>query len=118
MGRFRSAHPDRSAATFEPVVEDDARDLPALAGARAIAEEPAAPETDGGVGLIGRRLDDVPGRIDVPRTGEVAARGFAPGNDGFELGVGPVACGNPPGRQDPAVRVFGGGSPGPTSPPG
>src|SRR3546814_15782198 len=33
MERVRTAHPDRAAATFEPVVEDDARDLPALARA-------------------------------------------------------------------------------------
>src|SRR3546814_4775987 len=91
------------------VVEDDARDLPALAGARAIAEEPAAPEPDGGVGLIGRRLDDVPGRIDVPRTGEMAAMGFARENDGFALGVGQGAVGDKPGRQDRKVRWSGRG---------
>src|SRR3546814_15804619 len=44
MEGVRTAHPDRAAATFQPVVEDDARALTALAGARAIAEEPAAPE--------------------------------------------------------------------------
>src|SRR3546814_16394758 len=88
MERVRTAHPDRAAATFEPVVEDDARDLPALAGARAIAEEPAAPEPEGGVGLIGRRLDDVPGRIEVPRTGEMAAMGLARENKGYELEIG------------------------------
>src|SRR3546814_20999132 len=71
------------------------------------SEEPAAPEPDGGVGLIGRRLDDVPGRIDVPRTGEMAAMGFARENDGFELGVGQGAVGDQPGRQDRTIRWSG-----------
>src|SRR3546814_19994360 len=78
MERVRTAHPDRAAATFEPVVEDDARDLPALAGARSIAEEPAAPAPDGGVGLTGPPLDEVPGRREGPAKGEQAATGFPP----------------------------------------
>src|SRR3546814_13483302 len=99
MEGVRTAHPDRAAATFQPVVEDDARDLTALAGARAIAEEPAAPEPDGVVSRVGRRLDDVPGRIDVPRTGEMAAMRFASENDGFALGVGQDAVDEQPGRK-------------------
>ena len=38
--------PDGAAAALEPVVEQDAGDLAALARAGAIAEHPAAPETD------------------------------------------------------------------------
>ena len=36
--------PERAAAALEPVVENDGGDLAALAGAGAVAEEPAAPE--------------------------------------------------------------------------
>ena len=39
--------PERAAPALQPVVEDDAGDLPALAGAGAVAEEPAAAEADG-----------------------------------------------------------------------
>src|ERR1700730_8881097 len=45
--------PERAAAALEPVVEDDAGDLAALAGAGAVAEEPAAPEGDRGRRLRG-----------------------------------------------------------------
>src|SRR5438105_3751564 len=39
--------PDGAAAALEPVVENDGRDLAPLAGAGAVAEKPAAPETHG-----------------------------------------------------------------------
>ena len=46
--------PHRTAAALEPVVEQDAGDLTALAGAGAVAEKPAAPEADGVLGVLGR----------------------------------------------------------------
>ena len=39
--------PDGAAAALQPIVEEDAGDLPALAGAGAVAEKPAAAEADG-----------------------------------------------------------------------
>src|SRR3546814_4488400 len=54
-------------------------------------------------------LYEVPERIDVPRTGEMDAMGFARENDGFELGVGQGAVGDQPGRQDRTIRWSGRG---------
>ncbi len=84
----RLRHPDCTAAAFEPVVEDDARDLAALAGAGAVAEKPAAPETHGVLGLIGRGRDDIEGLVDIPRSGEETRMGLAGIDDAFELRVG------------------------------
>jgi hypothetical protein len=42
---FGFADPDRSTATLEPVVEQDAGDLPSFARAGAVAQEPVAPKT-------------------------------------------------------------------------
>src|SRR3546814_1514319 len=42
--------PERPAPALEPVVEDDAGDLAALAGAGAVPQEPAAPEAHGEIG--------------------------------------------------------------------
>src|SRR3546814_17797479 len=46
MDGVRTAHPDRAAATFPPVVADDARDLTALAGAPAPPADPPPPAPD------------------------------------------------------------------------
>ena len=81
-------HPDRAAAALQPVVEQDAGDLAALAGAGAVAEKPAAAEADGVLGVVGRGRDDVEGLVDRPRSGEMAAMGLAGIDDAFELGVG------------------------------
>ena len=81
-------HPDRAAAALQPVVEQDAGDLAALAGAGAVAEKPAAAEADGVFGVVGRGRDDVEGLVDRPRSGEVTAMGLAGIDDAFELGVG------------------------------
>ena len=45
------ADPDRAASPLQPVVENDARHLAALAGAGAVAEHPAAAEADGILGI-------------------------------------------------------------------
>ena len=69
--------PHRAAAALQPVVEQDAGDLAALAGAGAVAQEPAAPEAHGVLGVIvARRGDDVEGLVDGPGSGEMA--GYAP----------------------------------------
>ena len=46
------ADPDRAAAALQPVVEQDAGDLTALARAGAVAEKPAAPELHGILGIV------------------------------------------------------------------
>src|SRR3546814_3540876 len=51
----RLRHPDRAAAAFEPIVQQHTGDLAALAGAGAVAEHPATPEADSGLGIVGRR---------------------------------------------------------------
>ena len=47
--------PDGAAAALQPIVEDDAGDLAALAGAGAVAEKPAAAEADGVLGIARAR---------------------------------------------------------------
>src|SRR3546814_19153228 len=68
----RLRHPDRAAAAFEPIVQQHTGDLAALAGAGAVAEHPATTEADSGLGIVGRRRDDVEGLVDGPRPGEAA----------------------------------------------
>ena len=85
--------PDRAAAALEPIVEQDAGDLAALAGAGAVAEEPAAAEAHGVLGVVRRGRDDIEGLVDGPRSGEISAMGFARIDDAFELGVGQQAVG-------------------------
>ena len=58
--------PDRAAAALEPVVEQDAGDLAALAGAGAVAQKPAAAEADGVLGIVARGGDDVKSLVDCP----------------------------------------------------
>ena len=58
--------PDGAAAALEPVVEQDAGDLAALAGAGAVAQHPAAPEADGALCAVGRGRDRVEGRVHGP----------------------------------------------------
>ena len=85
------ADPDRLAAALEPVVEHDAGDLAALAGAGAVAEKPATAEADGAVGVIGRGGDDIEGLVDGPGAGEMFGMGLAGIDDGLELRVGEEA---------------------------
>src|SRR3546814_8385736 len=49
--------PERPAAALEPVVEDDAGDLAALARPGAVAQEPTAPEAQGVHGFRHDRID-------------------------------------------------------------
>ena len=93
-------HPDRAAAALQPVVEQDACNLAALAGAGAIAEKPAAAEADGVFSVVGRGRDDIECLVHRPRSGEVAAMGLAGSDDAFELGVGQHAV-----RDDIAGQV-------------
>ena len=86
--------PDRAAASLEPVVEQDAGDLAALAGAGTVAEKPAAVEADGILGIIRCRRDESERVIDGPRAGEISAVRFAGVDDALELGVGEQAIGN------------------------
>ena len=83
--------PDGAAAALEPVVEQDAGDLAALAGAGAVAQQPAAAEANGVLGVVGRGRDDVEGLVHGPGAGEKAGMGFAGIDHAFELGVGQQA---------------------------
>jgi hypothetical protein len=80
--------PESAAAALEPVVEDDAGDLAALAGAGAVAEEPAAAETHRvrGIGRCGH--DDVERLVDRIGAGQMIAVRLAGIDDALELGVG------------------------------
>ena len=80
-------HPQGPAPALEPVVEDHARDLPALAGARAVAQEPAAakPHRVRRPVRCGREI--VEGLVHAPGAGEMARMGLAGADDAFELGV-------------------------------
>ena len=112
--------PQRPRAALEPVVEDDGGDLAALAAAGAVAEHPAAPETDrlgerfnavrralvlgvgAGIGVgvfivaivvvpVVRALDGLPVVRDAVEGVEPAAVGLAGEDHAFELGVGKPA---------------------------
>ena len=87
----RLGDPDRAAAALQPVVEDDAGDLPALAAAGPVAQKPSATEADGVLGIFGRGRDDVAGLVHRPGAGEMAGMRLAGIDDAFELGVGQQA---------------------------
>ena len=91
--------PHGAPAALQPVVEKDAGDLAALAGAGAVAQHPAAPEAHGVLGAIGRGRDDIEGLVDHPRSGEMAAMGLAGIDDALELGIGQQPIGDDVGRQ-------------------
>ena len=97
--------PDGAAAALHPVVEDDAGGLPALARAGAVAEEPAAAEAHGALGVVGGGGDRVEGGIDLPGAGQMPAMGFAGIDDAFELGLGQDALADEALRQ---MRPVGG----------
>jgi len=61
-------HPDRATAALEPVVEQDASDLSALAGAGAVAKEPAPAKANRILGVVGRGGDDIEGLVNLPRS--------------------------------------------------
>src|SRR5579864_2866496 len=64
------ADPDSAAPALEPVVEQDARDLAALAGSGAVAEKPSASKADGVLCIVTRGANKVAGFINRPRAGE------------------------------------------------
>ncbi len=88
------ADPDGAPPAFEPIVEQDAGDLAALAGASAVAEKPAAPKADRVLGVVARGGDKVEGLIDRPRPGEEIGMGLAGVDDAFELRVREHAIGD------------------------
>ena len=88
------ADPDRAPPALQPVVEQDAGDLAALAGAGAVAEKPATAKAHGGLGVIARGGDEIEGFIDRPRPGEEIGMSLARINDAFELRVGQHAVGD------------------------
>ena len=93
------ADPDRASATLQPVVEQDPRDLPSLARAGAIAQEPAATKTNGILSVVARGRHDVKSRIDRPGASEKCRMRFASINDALELGVRQDAVRHDIGRQ-------------------
>ena len=90
-------------AAFQPVVQNDAGSLAALAGACSVAEEPTATEADSMFGIRCDRLEIVKGGIDTPVTGEIAGMSFARIDNAFELGVGKNPAGGDALRQVRAI---------------
>src|SRR3546814_13223955 len=88
--------PERPAAALEPVVEDDAGDLAALARPGAVAQEPTAPEAQGVHGFRHDRIHRVEGLVHRVMPGEEARMGLAGVDQAFELGVGEDAGGHQP----------------------
>jgi hypothetical protein len=81
---FRLRDPDVLAATAQPLVEDDRRDLAAFAGARAIAEEEAGPI--GAAIRVGGKRQSLFDRVE--QAGNVAFESVAGIDQRLELGVG------------------------------
>ena len=94
------AEPQSALAAAEPAVEDDRRDLPPLAAARAVAQHPAAAEAyrrgqglavvrEGGLALVvvAAALDNLPAGADPVACREVALVGLARQDDALELRV-------------------------------
>ncbi len=80
--------PDCLAAVLEPVIEDDAGRLAALAGAGPIAEHEATAEADRVRGIVRRGGDEIAGLVHGPGPGEIFAMRLAGIDDRLELGVG------------------------------
>ncbi len=97
--------PQRAAAALQPVVEDHAGDLTALAGAGAVAQHEPAPEADRGLGAIGRGRDQVEGGVHGPGAREHPGMRLAGEDHGLELGVGQQAGGDQArGQMRPVAR--------------
>ena len=79
--------PERAAPPLQPVVEDDRGDLAALAGAGAVAKEPAAPEPHSVLRSLRRRCDEIEGLIDGVGASEMARMRLTGIDDALELGV-------------------------------
>jgi hypothetical protein len=65
--------PDRAPTALEPVVEEDAGDLAALAGAGTVAEKPATAEANGILSILCGGRNDIERVVDRPRAGEITA---------------------------------------------
>ncbi len=83
--------PDGPAAALQPVVEQDAGDLAALAGAGTVTEHEAAAEPHGTLGFLGDRLQPVEGVVGAPSSGEDAGMGLAGVDQRLELRFGEQA---------------------------
>ena len=95
----RLRHPHRPSTALKPVVQQDAGDLTALAGAGAVAQHPTPPEAHGVLGSIRRGRHDVESLVDHPRSGEMPEVRFAGIDDALELRIGQQALGDDIGRQ-------------------
>src|SRR3546814_1266003 len=93
---IRDRQPDGTAPAFQPVVEDDARNLAALARAGSIAEEPPAAQADSLIIVLARGGHDVCRLVDRTRAREMAHMGLASIDDRFELLVRQYDGGNQP----------------------
>ncbi len=60
------ADPHGAAAAFQPIVEDNAGDLAALARAGTVSQKPAAAESHGILRLVRRGADEVIGLVNGP----------------------------------------------------
>ena len=111
--------PERAPAAPQPLVEDDGRDLAALAAPRAVSEHPALPETDGRrqplVRIPGAGVDralvlpvdaahGLPALADAVEGAEVAVVGLAREHHALQLRVGEEPFGDHALRQHRAVR--------------
>ena len=103
--RLGTRNPERTAPALEPVVEDDAGDLAALAAAGAVAQEPAAPEAHGIGGAVGCSGNDIEGCVDRPAAGELGRVGLARVDDALQLCFRQQALGEDAGWK---VRSIGG----------
>ena len=82
------ADPERTSATFQPVVEQDAGDLPALPRASAVAQKPAPAKADSLLRVVACGCHDVKSRIDCPCACEKRGMRLAGVDDALELGIG------------------------------
>src|SRR5436190_1464532 len=74
-------------AALQPIVEDDAGDLPSLAASGSVTQKPSTAEADSVRSAFWRGRDDIAGLVNRPGAGEMAAMGFTRMDDAFELGV-------------------------------
>ena len=96
--------PDRAGAALRQIVSDNAGDLPALAAARAIAEEEALAEPHGAWMVVADDHDLVRRLTEDPRPGQQLAVGFARVDHRLELGVGDLGPLRHRDGKDPADR--------------
>ena len=102
---FGLGNPQRLAPALEPVVEDDAGHLAALAAAGAVAQEPAAPEAHGIGGAVECSGNDIERGVDRPAAGELGRVSLARVDDALQLRLRQQALGEDAGRE---VRSIGG----------